>query len=526
MPSRPRGRRGSYNSIQTDIGSDENEAHDHEVDVAAADDNVMTSNNNTVRSNVRSIAGRLTTNRSHRQRYSSLETEGEEQVSNMTAIMTAAPNAKRSVLTAPPADVTQDDSSNNSASGDNEDADDTEKDEGRRMTIVVLDFAQNRFRVTVCPLWSVRKFKQVGATVHKVQPALQRLIFRGKLLKDEQILEEIGIVEDEMIVHLFPKPRVIIHDKNTDNSGASSHCTDATSPENGDGNNIDNNSAGGGAHVPTIVLNCKEAEQRDQILVLGSPDFLKAKNNVRMFSFMLIIISSIELMNLLSVATGTDAENNSSIFSGCVDDFLPQSNDCDTGLGNQTNSSIPENLLYKEWTPANYVDLAISSLGVYVAVTGLKASSENKIQLARVYLWGTFATGVVWMLFNFYITVKEEEQLAEQQAEQQESKNEDSGNDDIQIPPEFDPYQAALSIMVLPGMVWLLCCARAWQFHHLLREAEEEAENRVQQELTDLEIGRNGTISSSSQSTTENNNNDDVNHDEELVLQDERYTIS
>jgi len=524
MPSPQRGRRGSYNSIQTDIGSDENDAHDHEVDVAAAADNVMTSNNNTVRSNVRSIAARLTTNRSHRQRYSSLETEGEEQESNMTAIMTAAaPKAKRSVSAAPSADVTQNDSSSNSASGNNEDADDTEKDDGRRMTVVVLDFAQNRFRVTVCPLWSVRKFKQVGASVHKVQPALQRLIFRGKLLQDEQILEESGIAEDEMIVHLFPKPRVIIHDKNTDNSGASSHCTDATSSENGDDNNNDNNSAGGGAHVPTIVLNSNEAEQRGQILVLGSPDFLEAQNNVRMFSFMLIIISSIELMNLLSVAVGTDVENNSNIFSGCEDDFLPPSDDCDTGPHHQTNSSTPENILYKEWTPANYVDLAISSLGVYVAVTGLKASSENTIQLARVYLWGTFATGVVWILFNFYITVKQEEQLAEQQ----ESKNEHSGNDDFQIMTQSDIYQAALSIMVLPGMVWLLCCARAWQFHHLLREAEEEAENRVQQELADLEIGRNGTISSSSQSTTESNNNDDdVNHDEELVLQDERYTIS
>jgi len=37
--------------------------------------------------------------------------------------------------------------------------------------------------------------------------------------------------------------------------------------------------------------------------------------------------------------------------------------------------------------------------------------------------------------------------------------------------------------MFLPGMVWFLCCVRAWQFQYLLGEAEREAVGRIQSEL-------------------------------------------
>jgi hypothetical protein len=40
----------------------------------------------------------------------------------------------------------------------------------------------------------------------------------------------------------------------------------------------------------------------------------------------------------------------------------------------------------------------------------------------------------------------------------------------------------AISVMVLPGLVWLNCCFRAWQFQHLTSEEEQEAQDRIRSE--------------------------------------------
>ena len=41
-----------------------------------------------------------------------------------------------------------------------------------------------------------------------------------------------------------------------------------------------------------------------------------------------------------------------------------------------------------------------------------------------------------------------------------------------------DYYTQAFFAMMLPAMMWFMCCVRAWQFHGLLQEAEVEAEER------------------------------------------------
>jgi hypothetical protein len=49
----------------------------------------------------------------------------------------------------------------------------------------------------------------------------------------------------------------------------------------------------------------------------------------------------------------------------------------------------------------SFVDLAISIVGVYVAVLGLKASNENCIRTAQRYLVGTFLTAIAWLVYNY-----------------------------------------------------------------------------------------------------------------------------
>jgi hypothetical protein len=103
---------------------------------------------------------------------------------------------------------------------------------------------------------------------------------------------------------------------------------------------------------------------------------------------------------------------------------------------------------------------------------GIKATHENTSRLATHYLIGTLVAGVLWNIWNvfeFAMFVKEE-----------------SGpkDDDTTIPLTQDDFRTiALFTVMLPLGVWFLCCARAWQFRHLIEEAELEAAERIRSEL-------------------------------------------
>jgi len=162
-----------------------------------------------------------------------------------------------------------------------------DEDEGDVITVVILDVAQKKFPVKLSSNNTVQRLKAKGQAVHKVPPDRQRLIFQGRMLSDEKTLAEEKIA-DQTIVHLFPKPRVLIQDA----AGKSVSRENSTAGETTD-TAQEGDEEQGGARVPTIIMNADEAQQRSQILVLGSSDYLEASNNVKLFSFMLLIISSI-----------------------------------------------------------------------------------------------------------------------------------------------------------------------------------------------------------------------------------------
>lgn len=357
--------------------------------------------------------------------------------------------------------------------------------------VTILDFAQSKFSVPASPQWTIAQLMQAGTAVHKVSPSRQRLIFRGKLLADgEKTLHDYGITETGMIVHLFPKPRVVITNQSTNETNDSAACEEAGDEE-------------GGARVPTIVMDADEAGRSAEILVLGSPDFLEAQNNVKLFSFMLLLISSIELLNLLGVAMGVP-ENEQLPDGGetgdYLDDYFPQEpvNFTSTNHSQEQDAAAE---LYNHWGWPQTVDTLVSCLGVYVALIGLKASTENTLRLARQYMLGLFAAGGAWILFNFFFMAAVERKVEEQQEQEH-------GNDEDFTPTsDSDIYSQALQVMVLPGMVWFMCWMRAWHFHHLLHEAENEATERMQSQARDGE---------------ETN----VNHDEELAMSNDRAVLA
>mmetsp|Transcript_10154 Transcript_10154/g.13418 ORF Transcript_10154/g.13418 Transcript_10154/m.13418 type:complete len:531 (-) Transcript_10154:143-1735(-) len=435
------------------------------------------------------------------------------------------------------------------------DDDDLEKGEGgvnniNLFNVVILDVAQKKFTVSVNnEKATVLTLKQVGFNVHKVSPDRQRLIFRGKMLQDDKTLHESGITTQNTIIHLFPKPRVIIKSSTNNSNNASSQEV------NSQANNSDDEDEEG-ARVPTIVLDADEAERRSQILVLGSSDYLEAQNNVKLFSFMLLIYSSIELVSLLGLALGFPQEEPGGANgggtggAGLVDEGYPVSIDDDI-LGNSSGDNNSKSndfmdhydnstLLWTsadagssaaQWKRKQWVDLIISIAGVYVGVLGLQATSLNTLRLARMYMVGTFGTGLAWMIFNLVVTFYKQKLFEKNREENHSHENVLLDDDDLRM--------QAISFMFLPGMVWILCCLRSWQFQYLIAEAEQEAEERIRAEFANI------TSTTTTETTTTQEHDDGnlenneqhtattlstpttaVEHDEELALQNESARIS
>lgn len=328
-----------------------------------------------------------------------------------------------------------------------------EADDGSRVTITILDFAHNKFTLSVNPSWSIQTLKLKGQEVHKVVPERQRLVYQGRLLQDEVSLADSGIAADGLIVHLFPKPRVVIKDEQSESEEA-----EEGSPE--------------GARVPTIVLDSNEAQQRSSILVLGSTEYMETQNNVKMFSFMLMIVSSIELMTLLSIALG--APQSEAGLPLPEDDIFPSADDAFSNHTSPDDSGI----YYEHWQTRHWFDLLISALGVYVAMLGIQASSQSTLRMARQYMWGLVVVAIGWLLYNFVLTYKIDEEV-------EHAKQEAHEDDALAPATDKDILQDSLTMMILPAMVWFMCIARAWQLQHLLQDAEQEAEERIRSQLDD-----------------------------------------
>jgi Ubiquitin family len=359
------------------------------------------------------------------------------------------------------------------------------------LEVIILDFTHARFTVELPDgpsISTVRDLKVAGSRHHSVVPQQQRLIFQGRLLSDDTAtLQDCGIHHGS-IVHLFPKPRVVVVNSNTPNTNNNTSSTDEPTTA---------SAAAAEGRVPTILVDEAEHARRGQILVLGSADYLEAVNNVKLFSFMLLIISTIELLNLIAVALG---EGDPSSMSNDVipymehDDFFP--NDDDTAMngnnnnsngaaantsGNSTSTTAYLNP-YQTWSSLSWIDLVVSVLGIYVALLGIRASNENALAVARLYLVGTAITGMGWLVYNFIINFEIDE--IEREKQEQPSGGRDphpsmpmnSNNSDDSV------FNQAIQAMVLPAVVWGLCIFRAWQFQHLLAEAEQEAMDRVQSE--------------------------------------------
>ena len=348
---------------------------------------------------------------------------------------------------------------------DNSEADDDD-DEDLPLSLVILDSAQKRFPIPCDKSWTIGKFKKRSAKIHKVAPAQQRLIFRGKMLtNDDQTLEENRLDTNDLIVHLFPKPRVVV----TATKKVSNEETQTMNPndnDDGDSGIVDQDQ--NGAHVPSIVIDQEEQDRRGQILVLGSVEIAESQNNVKMLSLLLVMICAMRLLALFSIAMGAVDEPAS------YDSHYNHTGDLPNSDFNDDN--IVQQYETREWETQDWYDLLISGIGFYVGTLGMKATTENTSLLASYYAYGTIVAGIGWNLWNVFEYYKFYE-------DQVDKQNEDAPSPiDEQPLTRDDLITVAFFTIAMPLFVWFMCCIRAFEFRRLILEAEEEAAERIRNE--------------------------------------------
>jgi len=367
----------------------------------------------------------------------------------------------------------------------------SKEDDGTSLTITILDTAHSKFYVRADPSWTIARFKAAGTARHSVAASGQRLIYMGHLLDDMSTLEECGLggsgaggdeeEEANKIVHLFPKPNVVVRAE--DEHGDVGQALSAG----GGGGSAAGSS---GAHVPQIYLDANEASS--PVLVLSSQEIFEAMHRVKLLSFLLLIMSIMELLTLFSIMMGgvpdTDAANGYSSYSGGGYEDIPPGDPTDTGPPVPSYDGQPMQM--RTWRSSDYADLFVSCLGLYVSTLGIKATTESKVFLARQYFYGLILAGLAWNGYQYYLNVqvyKEAEEAAEQAAEDAD----DGGGGGLgpnQAPDYGSPYSAAFGTLIIPFAVWFMCWFRAWEFHSLMVQAEEEAQERSRM----LTGGQNG----------------------------------
>jgi len=382
-----------------------------------------------------------------------------------------------------------DDNIDETVKTEDDDSHDSEEEEDLPMSLTILDSAQKKFPIPCDKNWTVGKFKRRSAEIHKVAPAQQRLIFRGKMLtNDDQTLAENKLDTDDLIVHLFPKPRVVVTANKKDEL-SKSHPVGAD--DDGDTGIVDDSN---GAHIPSIVIDQEEQERRGQILVLGSVEIAESQNNVKMLSLLLVMICAMRLLALFSIAMGHVQEPSTSYSNSYGGDKI-HNHTGDTPHNHIFDSDFTDDSVVsgeyevRFWQTQDYFDLLNSGIGFYVGTLGMKATQENTFQLATYYAIGTIIAGIGWNLWNVYAYyVFYEEQTEKQMHINDHNSSSPNGgypgySDDGEDELTLDDYiTVAFFTFLMPLFVWFLCCVRAFEFRRLIREAEEEAAERIRNE--------------------------------------------
>jgi len=338
-----------------------------------------------------------------------------------------------------------------------------DKEDADEIQIQILDSAQNKFTIpSINPkTCTVQQLKDIGCTIHGVSPPQQRLIYMGKLLKDDpSLLTSYGIKNDLCFIHLFPKPTVVIDRSGGGGAEDTSLCAPASSN--------DENDTETAAHIPQIVLDASEAERHSNVIILSSHEAFETLHRVRLCAFCLLVYSSMELLQDLTLWMGKN-------FADTMEDAESHHPDepTDTTATGQAQSPM-------EWESSTYLDVLLSMFSFYVAMLGIKVTTEHELRTARLFWNLLVLLAIVWNAFYYWDMVnkiKEERERGESKDE-----NDDAHNNSTDIPsdnPTNMDMDTAFWYMCFFIMLWLVFLFWARQFKNLMEEAGIEAEERT-----------------------------------------------
>jgi len=354
------------------------------------------------------------------------------------------------------------------------------------MTVTILDPAQKRFEIPITDssksLWTVKRIKNEGYIVHGIEPSNQRLIRLGKLLTDDMTLAECGITVDSNdtgnVIHLFPKPNIVITRNGTNDQHPSSSCLRSTlSPT------TESPTVTATAHVPQIHIDVSEASRTPAVT---SPDIELARYRVRLLCFILLVYSAMHLLSLFTIFAFSYSNGDES-----EDDYNKSEpgDPTDTAVG---ESPFDTTGMVRPWFRGDTYDLFVSLAGFSAATLGLKATIRNISSLARLYFLALLIVGISW-LFESLVGIdknKKEDNSNSTDNEPFDSLDlDDDGNGLGNSSNDF--YTNILFAILIPLLIWGLCFYRAWNYQHLLVEAENEARERHLSLLTGSNIGNN-----------------------------------
>ncbi|GMH69368.1 hypothetical protein TrST_g11078 [Triparma strigata] len=311
--------------------------------------------------------------------------------------------------------------------------------------------------------WTVEKLMEYGEHVHGIKPELQRLIFMGKQLTNEpsKTLKDFNILgPKEKVIHLFPKPPSTLAPAPSTSTSPPAPPPPHLTPQ------------------PPRLLVADEAAALTlhRQLNPSSPTFHSALENqrrVKMLSALLILICMMQLLTLFTIVAGIQSEPNREVTndegSDCVDD--------------PANCGMKEQPAYviRTWKNADYVDLSMSITGIWVGLTGLKATQNELYSTARTYFLSLLFVGWTWVGFSYYDTftrAKEQEQSKEANAAET--------NDDYSSGDDPDIFFSALFASFLTLTVWSVCFYRAYMYQRdlwLRDRLEVENERRRVEEI-------------------------------------------
>lgn len=374
-----------------------------------------------------------------------------------------------------------------------------------QIIVTILDSAQNKFLINVLTDSTVLELKQRGHEVHSIPPEQQRLISMGQLLQDDKFIADHNIVNGS-IVHLFPKPNVVI---TAANENANSNANENRSSGSHQQVSNDNNNNGGsamspstGAHVPQIIMDTNEANRQSSILILSTHEAYETQHRIRLLSFLLLMYSSIQMLRDISIYIAPPmGDQHQNI-------IIPPGDPTDTSMPGVADNEYDDEL--PQWENRDYIEMAICALAMYVALLGMKVTSELlSLHLVRRFSILLLLLGISWnwYLFDSYVA----------QLKARESQ-EDYADGKV--------FSDALMAIALPFMLWAMFFLRAVQFYLLVKEAEDDSQRRSRTLAGAIEVtsGADRDVDADRQGVRDGNRNGGTGYDLELQVSERSLT--